>query len=391
MSRSRTLVLVLVLVSLPGFLLGTAWSLSQAPDSTALAAVVLQSLGFTAVGVVAVLLTVRRPDNSIGWVFLGLWTYYVVFLLVTTYAQWTALYHPQAPAEALATWFVNWGWVPLFGVLGFYPLLLFPTGRPMSPRLDSLVVVGGLVIAAWTAAFAFQSDQYSDAFGVVSAGGNPYAAPAGQTVVNALPMVLAFAYIALVVTALVTLVLRFRRGDPTTRAQLKWFVLGAACWLPVLLYPGDHGGGGFIDVLAGLAIAAVPVAMGVAILRYRLYDIDRVISRALSYAVVTGVLLATYAVVVTATTRLLPDSSNPAVAAATLAAAAVAQPVLRQVRHVVDRRFNRSRYDAEQTVDAFGARLRNEVEEQLVVDDLRRVVGTTLEPQLLGVWVRGAP
>ena len=126
----------------------------------------------------------------------------------------------------------------------------------------------------------------------------------------------------------------------------------------------------------------------VAILRYRLYDIDRLISRTFSYAVLTGLLVGVYALVVTGVTRLLPVSSSQAVAVATLAAAALFQPLRRRLQSAVDRRFNRARYDAAQTVEAFTVRLRDEVDLETVRVDLLAVVGQTLEPKHAGLWLR---
>jgi small-conductance mechanosensitive channel len=216
------------------------------------------------------------------------------------------------------------------------------------------------------------------------------ASPWLPDVVNAMPVTLAFAFVAVVITAIVSLVQRFRHGDSVTRAQLKWFVLGALCWLPVLLYPGDHGNGGVIDVLLGLALAAVPLAMAMAILRYRLYDIDRIISRTASYTVVTVTVLAVYAVIVTAATRFLPSSNTLAVAGATLAAAALVRPLLHRVQELVDRRFNRSHYDAEHTVDAFAHTIAHTVDCSDVNAALDAAVTTSLQPTRYTVWTRPA-
>jgi len=144
----------------------------------------------------------------------------------------------------------------------------------------------------------------------------------------------------------------------------------------------------WLDNLAWLGVAALPVSMGVAILRYRLYEIDRVISRTLAYAVVTGLLVASYAGLVLLSTHVLTLSSSVAVAASTLAAAAAFNPLRRRVQRVVDRRFNRARYDADMTVAAFAARLKDEVDLDAVRADLASVVNGTLEPAHLAVWLR---
>jgi hypothetical protein len=139
--------------------------------------------------------------------------------------------------------------------------------------------------------------------------------------------------------------------------------------------------------LAFLALAALPVSIGVGILKYHLYDIDRLISRTLAYALVTGLLVGVYAGIVTLATGVLPFSSPVGVAASTLAAAALFNPLRRRVQRIIDRRFNRARYDAQTIVAAFAARLKDAVDLDLVRDDLAGVVQQTLEPAHLSVWM----
>jgi len=143
-----------------------------------------------------------------------------------------------------------------------------------------------------------------------------------------------------------------------------------------------------LDNWVVLAYTLIPASIGVAVLRYRLYDIDRVFSRTTSYAIVTGILLATYAIVVTLVSQFVPHASSVAVVVATLSAAALASPVLRRVQVTVDRRFNRARYDAIQTVDAFGAQLRHQVDPDRVRSDLAAVVAVTLQPDQVTVWMQ---
>jgi len=148
-----------------------------------------------------------------------------------------------------------------------------------------------------------------------------------------------------------------------------------------------------VGIVAGIVAAnALPVCIGVAVLRYHLYDLGRIVSRTLSYAVVTGLLLAVYLVLVTAASRVLPAESPFAVAASTLAAAALFQPLRRRVQSGVDSRFNRARYDADRTVDAFTRRLRDEVDLDAVRADLLQVVHGTMQPIAVGLWLRdGSP
>ena len=182
------------------------------------------------------------------------------------------------------------------------------------------------------------------------------------------------------------LVLSWRRASGDRRQQLKWLMSGAAFAMAGLLISN------LVPVLDPAAAAAgvgvvLPACLGVAILKYRLYDIDRIISRTLAYALVTGLLVGVYAALVLLATRVLSVSSPVAVAASTLAAAALFNPLRRRVQQVVDRRFNRARYDADKTVAAFAARLKDAVDLDSVRDDLAGVVHQTLAPAHVSVWL----
>jgi hypothetical protein len=177
-------------------------------------------------------------------------------------------------------------------------------------------------------------------------------------------------------------VLSWRAADGDRRQQLKWLACGGAVAAASLLLAAALG---VAELLAGLA--ALPVGIGVGILRYRLYDIDRIISRTLAYTLVTGLLIGVYAGLVLLATRVLSVHTPVAVAAATLAAAALFTPLRRRVQHAVDRRFNRARYDADQTVAAFAARLKDAVDLDSIRDDLAGTVHQALEPAHVSVWV----
>ena len=194
--------------------------------------------------------------------------------------------------------------------------------------------------------------------------------------------------------AIGSLAFRYRRARTAERAQLKWLVYAGALIVAAVLAelvteriigPGAAANN-LQNALGSGAVALVPVAIGVAVLRYRLYDIDRVISRTLAYAIVTGLLAGIYAGLVLLATQVLRFSSPVAVAAATLTAAALFSPVRRRVQRRVDRRFNRARYDAETTVAAFAARLKDAVDLDTVRDDLAQVVHTALQPAHVSVW-----
>ena len=197
------------------------------------------------------------------------------------------------------------------------------------------------------------------------------------------------ASVAIVGLSAVCLAARFRRSRGQSREQLKWLVAASALvaigFTMCALWPNVFGEA----VVAFLVLMPlIPVACGVAIMRYHLYDIDRIIGRTTSYVLVSGVLLVVYVGVVTSAGRLFPESGSLSVAAATLAAAALFRPVLRWARAVVDRRFNREQFDAERAVEEFAARLRVEVETGEVRSDLLAVLETTLQPATAGLWLR---
>ncbi|MDH4159108.1 MAG: hypothetical protein OEV62_02525 [Actinomycetota bacterium] len=279
------------------------------------------------------------------------------------------------------------------GVGGVVVLLLVaPTGRPLSGRWQVLVVasvVGLVATALHTLLFRDGEDA------VLSDQGLGRALSAVLGAVGLL-------FLAGAVAVPICLLLRWYRARGLERQQVGWVVIGglAGPALVVLasvvsaqgLNPTEgvdqwlHG-----SVVWGLAGAALPAGISVAVLRHRMYDIERVVSRTTAYLLVSGVVVVVYVVVVTVTSRLLPSSSSLTVALATLAAAAVFRPALVRVRDLVDRRFDRSRYDSHRTADEFARRLRAEVDADVIVDDLLHVVATTLAPASSGVWVSRTP
>jgi hypothetical protein len=189
----------------------------------------------------------------------------------------------------------------------------------------------------------------------------------------------------------------FRRSSGERRQQLKWLMSGAGVFVVAVtasavagvLFPHPPRIVQVIISALGFGLAALPIGIGVGILKYRLYDIDRIISRTLGYAIVTGLLVGVYAGLVTLASLVLPSTSPVAVAVSTLVAAALFSPVRRRVQRVVDRRFNRARYDAERTVAAFSARLQDAVDLEAVQADLLAAVHGALEPARATIWLAG--
>jgi hypothetical protein len=267
-----------------------------------------------------------------------------------------------------------------------FPLLLFPTGRSLSPRWRPVtwLAVGftaALTVLGMLRPSLYLTDAQTIANPIGVAGVDIEAAPL-STILNGLLLFLLGA-------AVVSLVVRFRRSRGVERQQLKWFTYAGAL---VLLIPLI----GFVVPSLGNAafvvVIALPIAVGIAILRYRLYDIDRLINRTLVYGLLTALLAGIYAGVVLGLGQLFggigEQAPSWAVAGATLAVAALFQPARRHIQAVVDRRFNRRKFDAAKTVEAFGIRLRDEVDLDVLTAELLVVVDQTIQPTRASLWLR---
>jgi hypothetical protein len=207
---------------------------------------------------------------------------------------------------------------------------------------------------------------------------------------------IALTYLLVSLSWVVRQVVAYRRSSGDRRQQLKWLMAGGAFaivgfFMSVSLGSNSHGVLATIGKSGFIGLAALPIGIGIGILRYRLYEIDRLISRTLSYALLTGLLVGVFLGVVLLTTRVLPFSSPVGVAASTLAAAGLFTPLRSRLQRLVDRRFNRARYDAEATIAAFGASLRNAVDVETVLGELASAAAGSLEPAHVTVWVRSAP
>jgi hypothetical protein len=347
-------------------------------------------LAGSAVGVVVAW---RQPGNPMGWVLLAAMGCVAAsddasFYSVADYR----LHHGALPLGWVSV-LLQPAWAPAIVLLGL-AILLFPDGRPPSPRWRWVVLVYLAVGSVWMAGALTVAATAIIGHGIrVDASGNLLTVdPDGSAAWwNAIELVffpvLAICWLA----SLAGQVVRWRRSSDERRQQLKWLLFGSAVCLAglALSLPLSSRSGllGVLGQLGFVGIFALPVSIGVAVLKYRLYDIDRIISRTLAYALVTGLLVGTYAGIVLLATRVLSVSSPVAVAASTLAAAALFNPLRRRVQRAVDRRFNRARYDAGKTVTAFAARLKDGVDLDSVRDDLADTIHRALEPTHLSVWV----
>jgi hypothetical protein len=346
-----------------------------------------------AVGSVLVL---RRPDNAIGWVLsLGVlcWLLSAPLSGYAQYGYWEA--DGALPGLRLAFWLATWTWVPGYTLVLPLMLLWFPNGRPPSPRWRpvawALLLGTGLLMIQYTMISWIDSDE----FPALPAGvENPIHSPAIAPLLEVLVIGGAILVIPALLASMASLVVRFRRSRGVERQQLKWVTYAAAVGVGLFMSGNFTTRLPFIswELVSTIAATIFPVAIALAVLRYRLYDIDRVISRTVTYATLTIVLVGVYVGGVVGVGRALQGLTGGAggdliVAATTLVVAALFQPARRRIQRLVDRRFNRSRYDAQRTIETFGQRLRDEVDLESLAGDLRSVVEETVRPRSIGLWL----
>ena len=369
--------IVTVAAALPAAAINASLDRGDTLDLVANGAFTLLVLGAATTGAVV---ASRVPANPIGWSLLGLGLGLAVGLLAGAYAEAGSL-----PGEAWMAWLGNW--LPLVALFGATAalLLLFPDGHLVSPRWRPVAWLCAAGVALAGLGAALDPEPLGEAELP-----NPLA-PAGEAadVVRGLVEVSNLLALPLLLAAAASLVARFRRSRGVERLQLKWFTFDAAI-AGVALGLAGSGSGTVADAafIAGLlALAALPVIAGLAILRYRLYDIDVVIRRTLIYAVLTATLAVAYLGSVLLV-GLAVGRSGLAVAVSTLAVAALFRPARARIQAIVDRRFYRRRYDAALTLEAFGGRLRDEVDRDALTADLRGVVRETVQPTSVTLWLR---
>jgi hypothetical protein len=333
------------------------------------------------------LLAFRRPGNPIGWLLIAF-----ALLQVAGGISPLVAYSGQVPdvVSRGANWFGSWSWVPSIAGLGLV-IVWFPDGRLPSRRwrpvlalllagLAGGLLIGGLLWPHRGTDLLALGDQWPGAAGMV-----------------AFPVLMAsvFGFVG----ALAAAVVRSRRGDAVTRLQMKWLLFGAALLAGALVIAAIADGPyardvpqWLSDVLGMTGLTAVPVAIAIAVLRYRLYEIDRVIGRTVTYLIVVAVLAGTYTaavIVLQGLLRPLTVESDLGVAGSTLLVAALFGPLRRRVRATVDRRFNRAHVDAQAQVERLSVRLREELDTSTVSADLLETVRGTLQPAACGLWLAG--
>jgi hypothetical protein len=340
------------------------------------------------------LIVTRQPRNIIGWL---LFLPGVVLSTSELASGWLQRLDPP-PTEAtpvlwLALWFTNWSWVLLIYPI-FHLLLTFPDGRLLSPRWRLVVGVEIVMIATMVGLTTFGSELQvlveDDALWTIP---NPIGWLPMDTYDGTFADIWSIGLFTVTSASVLAVILRFRRGSGVERQQLKW-PLVAFAFFGLVYGPAAAGAGDVIatlfDLLFGPAIALIPISVAIAVTRYKLYAIDRIVSRGVSWAIVTGVLVAVFAGVVVGLQALLGDLTQGdtiAVAASTLAALTLFQPVRARVQRAVDHRFDRARYDAARTADTFAEHVRDEVNLDRLITALRTSIEDTVRPSAIGVWL----
>jgi hypothetical protein len=351
--------------------------------------------------VVGALIASHRPENSIGWIFLTVGFFYGLLSAGDEYAIYALLTNPGAlPLGAEASWLGQWVWAPGLGLVLVFLPLLFPDGHPPSYRWRPVAWLGGLSIglAVVSSMILLWPER------------GPALVTGDESPSHVVDVILLFALPLMLLAglgAVISLLVRFRRARGDERQQIKWFASAAALTFVWILVSevfeeliSIEGGVpeailAFTSASASLVIPSIPIATGIAILRYRLYDIDILINRTLVYGSLTAMLVSLYFVGIVVLQRvfvlLTGEQSTLAVVASTLSIAALFNPLRRRIQSFIDRRFYRRKYDVRKTLEAFSAKLRDETDLDALSGDVVGVVRETMQPAHVSLWLRPDP
>jgi hypothetical protein len=384
--------------------------LTPSPGNSSIVAIASETVGFVlflAFPILGALVASKRPRNPIGWILLVDGLLWMILSVTDAYYLYGIASPGSVPYPiAVGTISNQWLWMPTVGLLGIYLLLLFPDGRFLSRRWRLLAWVSGVAIFAFSVAEGLAPGPLENQGGVQ----NPFG-------LEGLPWLLVAGYASAllvpfcILASAVSLVLRYRRAGGEVRQQIKWVAFVASIvgllylcamvvsQLVLLSWNGANPPSAplWLDLLFSVAVlgfAGVPVAIGFAVLRYRLYDIDIILNRTLVYGSLTAMLVVIYfggvATMQTLFRALTGQEQQPqlAVVVSTLAIAALFNPLRKRIQSFIDRRFYRRKYDARRTVEAFSARLRDETDLETLNRDLAGVIEETLQPTHVSLWLR---
>jgi hypothetical protein len=357
---------------------------------------------FLSFPLVGALIASRHPHNSIGWICIVAGLLWMLTFLSDYYSIYGVARPGSVPFPVGIAGINHWLWVPLVGLLGTYLLLLFPDGRLPSRRWRSLAWLSGVVILLLSIGVMLTPEPLENLGGVrnpFGLKGYPWVWDAGIALIPLLPLCM--------LASALSLVLRYRRSSGEEREQIKWIAFTASVVVLVYLIaltasfivPSETwfapGSPLWLDLLeygALLTFILVPIAIGFAVLKHRLYDIDVVINRTLVYGTLTATLVGLYFGTIVVLQRvfvlLTGQESTLAVVASTLVIAALFQPLRDRIQSFIDRRFYRRKYDAVKTLDAFSAKLRDETDLDRLGEELVGVVRETMQPAYVSLWLR---
>jgi hypothetical protein len=377
------------------------------PDNSTIIGVIGEAVSFVlflAFPIVGALIASRRPRNLIGWICLADGLLWMIISLTDSYFVYGVARPGSVPFPvAIGTIGDQWLWVPTIGLLGIYLLLLFPDGRLPSRRWRPLALLSAVVIVLSSAAEGLAPGPLENQGGVL----NPFGVEAFPWLVGASYVLLPLLPLCIFASA-ISMVLRYRRSSGEVRQQIKWiafvgsfaglsFLISMVSQLVVVAMRGDNlpqipWWFELLSDVAVLGFAGVPVAIGIAVLRYRLYDIDIIINRTLVYGLLTVTLVALYFGGIVVLQRvfvlLTGQQSTLAVVASTLLIAALFNPLRRRIQSFIDRRFYRRKYDARKALEDYSAKLRDETNLEALNDELVGVVAETMQPAHVSLWLR---
>ena len=364
------------------------------------------SILFLAFPLVGALIASRRPQNPIGWICLADGLLWMVLAVTDSYSVYGTVSPGSVPFPvAIGTLGNQWLWVPTVGLLGIYLVLLFPDGKLPSKRWRPLALFSAVLIMVYSVTEGLAPGPLENQGGVR----NPFG-------LEALPWLVGVTYILLpllplcIFASAVSMVLRYRRSSGEVREQIKWiafaasfaglsFLISMVTQLVVVLMSGGNVPQipWWFELLSSVTVlgfTAVPVAIGFAVLRYRLYEIDIIINRTLVYGSLTATLITLYFGGVAATQTILraltgqTEQPQLAIVVSTLVIAALFNPLRRRIQSFIDRRFYRRKYDARKTLQAFSARLRDETDLETLTYELTGVITETMQPEHVSLWLR---
>ncbi len=352
-------------------------------------------------GTIGLVILLRSSNHRIGWLLLVLGAWGALLGFSGKYAEYAFLIDPAAalPLRWPAAWLNHWAWFPVLGMFFMVLPQIFPTGQPMPSRWNTVfrLTIGYVALFTMILAFGRTPIELLD-----TTLPNPYGfIPVDQLSGTALGIIFVVPLLGTPIVSAASLAVRARRSRGNERQQIKWIAFALGILVANFALGGIYSivlegeccggpGGPVFDLLGTLAFLAVPAAIGISILRYRLYDIDRLIRRSLAYGILTAALAVTYFVTVLLLQQIFPAQSQLAIVLSTLAVAALFSPLRQRIQSAIDRRFYRKRYDPEEALAAFSAKLRNQLNSEEISESMLSLMEETLRPAHASVWIRNS-